>query len=315
MKETWISPILNGMMGMVNRRRRSHLCAAIALAALAAPAIRAADDGVVLRPRYQTGDRYALALVTQTHTRVDARGGPRNAFREEVELRYSAQVEVLETDAAGAPLRERHEKVELTAVRSDETKSLFAPGATFELARRGDGSVEIQFQGERIAAKIERIVGDLLAHQSEYALAELLDPGHPVAVGQRWELDPEHVRDFLEARGIRKVKLDGAATAQLESGEGGRLSLGYRIPIEKFVLPDLPEGTTRTDSEGSLQGDVELDGRGLHRAVAHRSSLELEIDGANHQPGTARATAWTLERKQSVDQRTETLKDQLATSR
>lgn len=288
---------------------------AIALAALASPAIRAADDGVVLRPRYQAGDRYALTLVTRTNTKVDARGGARNAFREDVELRYAAQVEVLETDAAGAPLRERHENVDFTSVRPDDTKSLFAPGATFELARRTDGSVEIQFKGERVAAKIEQIVGDLLAHQSEYSIAALLDPGHPVAVGERWDLDPKRVHSFLHARGIRSVKLDGAASAQLEAGEGGQLALRYRIPIEKFVLPDLPAGTTRTESEGSLKGEVQLDAQGLHRAMAHRSSLELEIDGAVHQPGTARATAWSLARTQSVDQHTETLRDQLAASR
>jgi hypothetical protein len=301
---------------MVKRqRRRSHLCAAIALAALAAPAIRAADDGVVLRPRYQAGDRYALTLVTKTNTSVDARGSASKAFREDVELRYSAQVEVLETDAAGAPLRERHEDVEFTAVRPDGAKSLFAPGATFELARRSDNSVEIQFKGERVGARIEQLVGELLAHQSEYAVAGLLDPGHPVAVGERWELDPERVQAFLHARGMQSVKLDGAATATLASGESGRLALRYRIPIKKFVLPDLPAGTTRTDSEGKLEGEVQLDAGGLHRAVAHRSSLALEIDGAIHQPGTARATAWTLARSQSVDQHTETLKDQLATSR
>jgi hypothetical protein len=301
---------------MVKRqRRRSHLCTAIALVALASPAIRAADDGVVLRPRYQAGDRYALTLVTRTNTKVDARGGARNAFREDVELRYAAQVEVLETDAAGAPLRERHENVDFTSVRPDDTKSLFAPGATFELARRTDGSVQIQFKGERVAAKIEQIVGDLLAHQSEYSIAALLDPGHPVAVGERWDLDPERVQSFLQARGIRSVKLDGAASAQLEAGEGGQFALRYRIPIEKFVLPDLPAGTTRTESEGSLKGEVQLGAQGLHRAVAHRSSLELEIDGAVHQPGTARATAWSLARTQSVDQHTETLRDQLATSR
>ena len=301
---------------MVKRqRRRSHLCAAIALAALAAPAIRAADDGVVLRPRYQAGDRYALTLVTKTNTSVDARGSASKAFREDVELRYSAQVEVLETDAAGAPLRERHANVEFTSARHEGKKSLFAPGASFELARRSDGSVQIQFQGERVAAKIEQLVGDLLSHQSEYAVAALLDPGHPVAVGERWELDPERVGEFLHTRGIRSVKLDGAATAQLEAGEGGRLALRYRIPIRKFELPDLPAGTRRTESEGSLKGEVQLDAQGLHRAVSHSSSLALEIGGAVHQPGTARATAWSLARSESVDQRTDTLKDQLATSR
>jgi hypothetical protein len=62
-------------------------------------------------------------------------------------------------------------------VRPDGTKSLFTPGATFELARRSDGTVQITFHGERVSAKIEQVVGDLLAHQSEYAVAALLDPG------------------------------------------------------------------------------------------------------------------------------------------
>jgi hypothetical protein len=297
------------------RRRRSHLFATLALAALCAPEIRAAADEVALRPGYRAGDRYALQLATKTNTRVDARGAASNAFKEDVELRYSAQVEVLETDAAGAPLRERHENVDFTSVRPDGTKSLFTPGATFELARRSDGTVQITFHGERVSAKIEQVVGDLLAHQSEYAIAALLDPGRPVAVGERWDLAPEHVQGFLHTRGIQSAKLDGAATAKLEPGEGGRLAIRYRIPIKKFVLPDLPAGTTHTESEGSLQGEVQLDGQGLHRALAHSSSLELEIAGAIHQPGTARTTAWTLARSQSVDQHTETLKDQLATSR
>src|SRR6185295_16287149 len=115
----------------------------------------------------------------------------------------------------------------------------------------------------------ERIVGELLAHQSEYALAALLDPGRPVVVGERWELDPERVRDYLRARGIRSAALEGAATAQLGTGKGDRLALRYEIPIRRFELPDLPEGAERTSSEGSLKGELELDGQGLHRTQVH----------------------------------------------
>jgi len=300
---------------MVKRQRRSHVRAVIALAALVAPAVSAAPEDVVLRPRYQVGDRYALVLSTETKTRVDARGTARDSFRENVELRYAAQVEVLDTDAAGAPVRERHEGVDLTYVRPGGTQSLFAKGASFELTRRTDGTVEIRFRGERVGAKIEKIVGDLLAHQSEYAIAALLDPGRPVAVGERWELEPERVRDFLRARGIRAVKLDGAATAELGAGEGGQLALRYRIPIRGFALPDLPPGASPEDSEGSLDGEVQLDARGFHRARAHSSALALELDGSLDTPGTARAASWRLRRSQSVDQHTETLKDQLASSR
>jgi hypothetical protein len=299
----------------VKRQDRSHFRAFIALAALVAPVASAASEGVVLRPRYQVGDRYALALSTETRTRVDARGTTRNKFREQVELRYAARIEVLATDDAGAPVRERHEDVDLTYVRPEGKQSLFAKGASFELTRLTDGTVEIRFRGERVAAKIEKIVGDLLAHQSEYAIAALLDPGRPVAVGERWELEPERVREFLQARGIRAVKLDGAATAELGEGEGDQLALRYRIPIRGFALPDLPPGSTPTESEGSLDGKVELDGRGFHRARAHSSALALELDGSlHHIPGT-RAASWKLRRSQSVDQHTEMLKDQLASSR
>jgi hypothetical protein len=285
-----------------------------ALAGVATATAHASADEIALRPGYQVGDRYALALVTDTKTRVDARGAARKAFRENVELRYSAQVEVLETNATGAPVRERHEKVDLRYVRPEGAKSLFKEGATFDLARRSDGTVTIRFQGERIDDRIERIVGDLLAHQSEYAVAALLDPGHPVAIGDRWELEPARVQEFLRARGIRDATLDRAATAQLEAGKGDQLVVRYRVPIRELALPEMPAGADRTDSDASLEGEVDLDGRGLHRIRAHRSKLALEVDGALRGPGGARSGWWTLERSQSVDQHTETLKDQLASS-
>src|SRR5262245_19576062 len=121
-----------------------------AFAAAFALASHAEPDGVVLRPHYQTGDRYALALSVATKTRVYAR----DSFREHVELRYSAQVEVLETDSAGVPLRERHEQVELTAVRPDGARALFTKDTTFDLDRHADGSVAISFRGERVEPRI-----------------------------------------------------------------------------------------------------------------------------------------------------------------
>src|SRR5678815_919513 len=131
--------------------RRSHpgilAGMVLALAALSGPAHAADDASIALRPRYQVGDRYALALTTKTKTRVEARGGARNAFREDVALKYKAQVEVLATDAAGAPERERHENVDLRYERPDGSKALFAPGATFEVARKADGRVEITVNG------------------------------------------------------------------------------------------------------------------------------------------------------------------------
>lgn len=275
----------------------------------------AGADDVVLRPRYQVGDRYALSLSLDTKTRVDVRGAARDSFREDVELSYAAQVEVLETDAAGLPLRERHEGVELDSARAMETSELFVKGAVFELTRRADSSVEIHFRGARVEPRIEKIVGDLLAHQTEYAIAALLDPGRPVAIGERWELEPARVEEFLRTRGIRAVALDGAASVELAKGESEGLVLRYRIPIRRFAIPELPDGASSSDSKGRLEGEVQLDGGGFHRARAHTSELRLDIKGALRAPGSSRAARWHLSRAQSVDQHTETLKDQLASSR
>jgi hypothetical protein len=281
---------------------------------LIAPAIHAAEE-ISLRPPYRVGDRYALSLSLETATRVDARGGARDSFRENVELHYTAQVEVIETDSAGLPLRERHEGVELTSERAGETSSLFTKGAAFELARRGDGSVEIRFKGERVAPTIEKIVGDLLAHQSEYALAALLDPGRTLSIGERWELDPERVNEFLRARGIREVAFDESAEAVLSDAGRDGLLVRYRIPIRNFEVPELPARSSSDHSKGSLEGEVQLDAAGLHRVRAHTSKLKLGIEGALRTAGTPRAGRWELRRSQSVDQRTETLKDQLASGR
>jgi hypothetical protein len=304
------------MLGrMVRRVLGCAAFLAIGLAGLIAPAMKASSEGFVLRPRYQAGDRYALSLSVDTGTRVDARGGTRDAFRENVELHYTAQVEVLETDAAGLPVRERHEGVELASVRPEGKRSLFEKGAAFELTRHRDGGVEIQFHDERADPAIEKIVGELLVHQSEYALAALLDPGRPVNVGERWELDPARVDEFLKARGIRAVALEKPADAVLSGGGRDPVVVRYRIPIRDFALPELPEGSSASDSEGTLAGEVKLDASGLHRVRAHTSKLELDIDGTLTTSGRVGAGRWHLRRSQSVAQHTETLKDQLASER
>jgi hypothetical protein len=307
----WILPMLASSV------RRVHHCAALGVIgfwALIAPAIHAAEE-IALRPRYQVGDRYAISLSVDTGTRIDARGGASDSFRENVELRYSAQVEVLETDAAGLPLRERHTEADLTSVRPEGTRSLFVKGAEFDLTRRRDGGVEIQFHDERATPAIEKIVGELLAHQSEHALAALLDPGRPLSVGERWDLDAARVNEFLQARGIRAVALEKPAHAVLSGGGSDPLVVRYRIPIRDFALPELPEGSTASDSEGELVGEVKLDASGLHRARAHTSKLELDINGTLRTSGRAADGRWHLRRSQSVAQHTETLKDQLASGR
>ena len=129
-------------------------------------------------------------------------------------------------------------------------------------------------------------MGDLLAHQTEYAIAALLDPGRPWAIGERWELDPERVDEFLRARGVRDVALDGAASAELAKGEGEGLAIRYRIPIRRFALPDLPGGASASDSKGRLEGEVQLDGRGAHRARAIVRSCGSTSTGRLRATGT-----------------------------
>jgi hypothetical protein len=314
-KNRWTLP----MFRLVKPRlRRSGVIPMLGLAILIGQGPVSAEE-IALRPRYQVGDRYALDLSLDTATRVLARrGGTRNpdrdSFRENVELHYTAEVEVLETDAAGLPLRERHEEVELTSKRPEGTRELFTKGARFDLVRRGEGSVEIQFQGARVQPEIEKIVGDLLAHQTEYQLAALLDPGRSLSVGERWELDAARATQFLLARGMNDVALDGSADAVLSRKAPDALVIRYRIPIRDFGLPKLPEGSTPKDSKGSLEGEVKLDGGGLHRVRAHSSKLALDINGELSAQGKAHAGRWYLHRSQSVAQRTQTLKDQLASS-
>jgi hypothetical protein len=291
---------------MTRSRSICALGAAVFVAALAI-AGRAEPDGVVLRPRFQAGDRYALMLSVDTKTRVNAR----ESFREQVELRYAAQVEVLATDAAGIPVRERHAQAQLTSVRSDGTRELFAKDTQFELERRADGSVAIEFREKRVEPRVEKIVGDLLAHQAEYALAALLDPGRPAAAGERWPIDAKRAAAFLSARGMSDVELDGAGSAALE--EDG-VTLRYQIPIRAFALADLPEGSRSTRSKGRLEGEVKLDPRGPHRPRTRTEELVLDVAGTIAAAPGAPAAKWRLRRYQEVEQQTETLKDQLAGS-
>ena len=295
------------LAAIVSRLLHCAIPGMMALAASITAPIHAAAEEIALRSRYAVGDRYALSLTVDTNTHVDARGGARDSFREKVELRYAAQVEVLETDDTGLPRRERHEGVELTSIRPEGTRELFVKGAAFDLTRRVDGGVEIESDGERIAPQVEKIVGDLLAHRIEYGIAELLDPGHPVAIAERWELDAARAREFLRARGIDTSSLDGPAEAVLEGGSEGPV-LRYRIPIREFAVEGLPKGASRSDSGGRLEGEVQLDESGMHRARSHRSKLELDIRGLlSAAPQRAPAGSWHLRRSQSVDQRSETL--------
>jgi hypothetical protein len=254
------------------------------------------------------GDRYALTLSTETDTASRA-GSER--FHEDVALRYAATVEVLEVDATGMPVRERHEGVELRFERPDGTGSLFKEGATFEVVRKGDAGVALYLFGGRVESKIEKVVGDLLLHQTEYGVARLIDPGRPVAPGERWDLDAERVRTFLRHRGLHGADLDGTATARLSGGEGEPLRIHYEIPVASFALREMPAGARTTRARADLEGDVEFAAGPAYRPVSHSSALSARLNG---ELDSARPARFELSRSQSVDQRTETVRDQLAST-
>src|SRR5215470_11843930 len=100
---------------MTTLRSRLALPLLAALGALPI-ALAASGEEISLRPRFQPGDAYVLSLSAVKNAELLAPAGRPKPFREDVHLRYEANVVVLETDAAGLPVRERHRDVTLTFV-------------------------------------------------------------------------------------------------------------------------------------------------------------------------------------------------------
>src|SRR5262245_16229809 len=235
---------------------KSLLAVPVFLAMGALPATSAEE--VSLRPRYHAGDAYVLSLSALKNSELVARSQKGKPFREDVHLRYEANVVVLETDAAGYPVRERHEDVVLSYVRPDSSGSLFDK-AVFEVRRQPEGGVQVFVKGERADRKVERVVSELLEGQFEYGIGALLDPGRAVEAGETWELDPARTARFLEARGVDGVKLDGTASATLEPHENGPFVVHYQIPIASFEPAGMPSNRRTAHSAGQLEGEVQVD--------------------------------------------------------
>ena len=134
----------------------------------------AAAEEITLRPRYQPGDAYVLSLHTAAKTALHAKGLARKPFDEDVQLEYGARAVVLEVDANGQPLRERHEDVRLAFVRPDESGALFNEHASFEVRRSADGDVQLFANEKRMPRAVEKVVVDVLASQFEYSLGPAL---------------------------------------------------------------------------------------------------------------------------------------------
>jgi len=264
----------------------------------------------VLAPRLRAGDTYALTLQANRDTDASWKGRSASAFAESVRLDYTATVVVLDADATGRPVRERHEAVRLTATRPDGTASLFREGASLEVRRNGD-AIQVFAGDEQLDRRSETIVAGLLAIRLENGVGPaLFDPGRSVEVGESWTLDPKLARRFLRERGVRAVELAGAPTATLERREGasgpGELVLRYAIPIAWFEADDLPAHARATDSSAELAGEIPLAADGV--ATGHATTLALHMKGVVKAPGFAYATPWRFESARTSDQRTQILR-------
>jgi hypothetical protein len=291
--------------GAMRKRIGSILFGFASLAALSA----AAED-VVLRPHFTQGDSYALSLSAKTNAALVSRGGPASVdFAEDGELHYSATVVVLETDARGIPIRERHQGVELTSERPGQPGTLFLSG-TFEVQRR-DGDVRVFVAGERAERSVERVVARLLSNQLEFSVGALVDPGRPVAVGESWEIPVAQVRAYLRGQGLRDVKQGAPASATL-TRDGGRLAVRYQIPIDSFRLRKMPANAHASRSEGRLEGTLQLGSQ--QRPVHHASTLALSLRGAVVKSGVSTSYPWSYQSTQALDQRTRRVEPELASA-
>lgn len=270
----------------------------------------AAAQELVLRPQYLPGDVYRLALTKQTVTDAASRSHDGRSFEEDVELAYSARVEVLEVDSDGQPVRERHERVRLTFERPDGSGSLFRKGTRYEVRRGEGGSVALFVRGARVDREIERVVAPILEGQFEHGPGPaLVDPGRPVGVGDRWELSEGRARDLLRREGWRAISFGGAPTATLERHptEPRVARLVYRIPLD-WVEPVRSAPNAETSKSGGIfQGTVDLPPDPHGRPLAHASSLETDVSGLIQRHGVTRNVPWRLSQSKRFGQSVESI--------
>lgn len=294
-----------------------RLAATLLATFLLAAASGSSAEEITLKPRYQAGDSYVLSLHTTSQTAVRSKGARRKPFDEDVQLEYGARVVVLEVDAKGQPVRERHEEVRLAFVRPGETGSLFKEHAAFEVRRAAGGDVQLFANEKRVPRAVEKIVVDLLASQFEYSLGPVLfDPGHPVAIGESWELDASVARRFLRDRGVRVVDFDGPATATLEqqTGDEGEpaLVVRYRIAVSRWQPDEVHPNSLTAASEGHVEGEIRLAAGPGGQPLRHRSSLVMSVNGVVTASRVADPVTWRLELSRSTQQSTQIVKKALA---
>jgi len=269
-----------------------------------------AGQELVLEPTYRPGDAYALSLETHSRTHAASRSGTVRDFEDDVTLAYEATVRVLEVDARGRPVRERHEDVRLDFERPDGSGSLFRNGTSYEV-RHADGALQVFAGGRRADREVETVVVGLLGQRFEDTLGpRLLAPGRPVGVGDSWGLDRGLARRFLAGQGLRVLALGAAPRATLvrrPGPDGSEVVLRYRIPVAWSEPDAMPPNTRTAESEAELEGEIVLSADPHGRPLRHRSSLAIRMDGVVDPPGPSDAFPWHLESAKRSDQRTRRL--------
>jgi hypothetical protein len=284
------------------------------LSLLFALSVPAQAEEVRLQRRHHVGDSYALSLRTTTQSALRAQS--RKLQAEDVQLTYTATVEVLETDAAGRPVRERHGAAQLRFERPGESGALLRDGAVFDVRRTEAGDVQIFAKDGRVERKIEKLVGDVLATQFEYTLAPaLLEPGRPVEIGETWELDRKVARRLLRAHDVRIVDFAGPATATLahaDDDDANARVIRYRIPIARWEPGTLPDNARTAESDAQVEGEIRLSADPDAAPLKHRSKLVSSLHGVLTASGVAAPVPWSLESASASEQSTRILRRSIA---
>lgn len=288
-------------MKQPSRARRFLLGSALGVSLLAGAA-DAVD--MTLQHRMKPDDVYELSLRVSTDTEAFSKGAAGENFEETVKLHYQAAVTVLEVDAEGRPVRERHDDASLTYERPDGAGSLFKEGVTLDVERLA--GVEISLAGRRLERKMEKVIADVLEKQFEFTLEPaLVEPGRPVEVGDTWTPNEDLARRFLRSRGVRVIEFGEEPIARLirETREDGTsaLVIDYRIPISRFELTRMPPNVEPARSEAQLEGRIELAPAPGQAPVATRSHLALALNGLSHT--TAQSMPWTVKSTVTVEKR------------
>ena len=293
----------------------------VLLAAILCVATAQAGEVFSLELRFQKGDRYRLALSAITETSAYAKSGDQRSHNEAVKLDYRAQILVLEVDAEGVPIRERHEAVRLGFERPEESGQLFGSGTSFDVHRGAGAEIQLFANGQRVERRVERIVADLLVDQLEYGpTPALVDPGRPVQIGETWKLDPDRARELLRRSGLRVLEMGADATATLRlagmplAGEPGAdtdLLIEYTVPAKWVRLNRMPEGARAAESEARLIGEIRVSS-GSSTVLAHSSHLEFQLAGVAGRAGAHLNVPWRVERSKRNVQSTIRLDDSLS---